>query len=85
MKEFEVLTILRRDEISLLVYGAWWDTRSDGTGSYLLAQSFAVDTDCPEGTIFMEEDGTCWRLMNGISEGFHIDAIIFEEDNSATE
>lgn len=85
MREFEPLTLLSCGDSVLQVYGAEWDTRSDETSSLMVAQAYAVNNDCEEGSLFVHEDGTMWRLTKGIPEGFYVDGIVLEEEHSATE
>lgn len=88
MHNFDPLVVLRDEGATLQVYGAEWDTRSDGTSSLMVAQAYAIDTDREEGAVFAGPDGIMWVLRQPLSEGFYIDGIILEEtkeEHSATE
>lgn len=76
---FEPLTILRKDNNILWVAGAEHDTRSDGTGSFMVAQAYSAQGDFPEGTVFVDELGVFWRVTQGLTDGFYMTGIVLEE------
>ena len=77
---FEPLVILKRGDDILWVAGAEHETRSDGTGSFMVAQAYSAQGDFPEGTVLVDELGQHWRLVDSVSEGFYMTGIILEEE-----
>lgn len=77
--DFDPLVVLRRGDDIIWVAGAQHDTRSDGTGSFMVAQAYSAHSDFPMGTTFMDEIGIRWKLLDGVNEGFYMTGIILEE------
>jgi len=79
--KFDPLVILKRGDDMLWVAGAEHETRSDGTGSFMVAQAYSAQADFPEGTVLVDEVGVRWTIVEGVSEGFYMTGIILEEEN----
>lgn len=77
---FDALVILKRGDDILWVAGAEHETRSDGTGSFMVAQAYSAQKDFPEGTVFSDQIGGLWKLVEGVAEGFYMTGIILEEE-----
>ena len=80
--DFDPLVVLKRGDDILWVAGAEHDTRSDGTGSFMVAQAYSAQSDFPQGTKLVDELGLVWKLVDSVSEGFYMTGIILEEDSS---
>lgn len=76
---FEPLTVLRHDNNILWVSGAEHATRSDGTGSFMIAQAYSAQENFPEGTVFVDELGVSWRATEALTDGFYMTGIVLEE------
>ena len=76
---FEPLTVLRYNNNILWVAGAEHATRSDGTGSFMVAQAYSSQGDFPEGTVLVDELGVSWRATEALTDGFYMTGIVLEE------
>lgn len=79
--KFDPLVILKHGDDMLWVAGAEHETRSDGTGSFMVAQTYSAQADFPEGTVLVDEIGVKWVIVEGVNEGFYMTGIILEEEN----
>jgi len=86
---FEPLVVLKSDDVSMWVAGAEHETRSDGSGSFMVAPAFSAQADIPESTVLVDEVGQSWVLLEGVREGFFMNGIVLEEkegfDGGSTE
>lgn len=76
---FEPLVVLKNDNSLLWVAGAEHETRSDGSGSFLVAPAFSAHSDFPEFSVLVDEVGQSWVLLGGVREGFSVDGIVLQE------
>jgi len=76
--DFEPLVTLDRSGDKLYVCGAENETRSDGTGSFMVAQVFISDHDFVENEVLVDEVGERWVLRSPAESGFHLTGIVLE-------
>lgn len=76
--DFEPLVTLDRAGDKLYVCGAERDTRSDGTGDFMVAQIFLTDHDFVDNEVLVDELGESWVLRQAAESGFHMTGIVLE-------
>lgn len=86
---FEPLVVLKNSDSLLWVAGAEHESRSDGSGSFMVAPAFSAHADFPELSVLVDEVGQSWVLLEGVREGFSMDGIVLQEkedfDGGSTE
>lgn len=70
--------ILRNGSARVLLYGAEYQTRSDGTDAFVMASVHSSDADILEGVILTDADNEQFRVMSPVVKGFHFSGILLE-------
>lgn len=78
---FEPLTTLDYGGKKLHVCGAEHDTRSDGSGSFMVAQAYISEVDAPVTSVFVDMVGDNWVATHEVEYGFHLTGIVLEKES----